>query len=84
MWVLLADGRSPLFCEESCTVGGLLVGRRDGLAVKVSDCGDGVSVGLWNSRVGGISNGLITYELDGKQYVVAAAGSRMVAFVLND
>jgi alcohol dehydrogenase (cytochrome c) len=38
---------------------------------------------LWNSRVGGISNGPITYELDGKQYVVAGAGSRLVAFVLN-
>jgi alcohol dehydrogenase (cytochrome c) len=38
---------------------------------------------LWNSRVGGISNGPITYEQDGKQYVVAGAGSRLVAFVLN-
>jgi alcohol dehydrogenase (cytochrome c) len=38
---------------------------------------------LWNSRVGGITNGPITYELDGKQYVVAGAGNRLVAFVLN-
>jgi alcohol dehydrogenase (cytochrome c) len=39
---------------------------------------------LWNSRVGGITNGPITYELDGKQYVVAGAGNRLVAFVLNE
>ena len=39
---------------------------------------------LWNSRIGGVTNGPITYELDGKQYVVAAAGSRFVAFVLNE
>jgi alcohol dehydrogenase (cytochrome c) len=38
---------------------------------------------LWNSRIGGVSNGPITYELDGKQHVVAGAGSRLVAFVLN-
>ncbi len=39
---------------------------------------------LWNSRIGGVTNGPITYELDGKQYVVAAAGNRFVAFVLNE
>ena len=39
---------------------------------------------LWNARVGGtVTNGPITYELDGLQYVVAGAGSRLVAFVLN-
>ena len=39
---------------------------------------------LWNSRIGGVTNGPITYELDGKQYVVAAAGTRFAAFVLNE
>ena len=39
---------------------------------------------LWNSRIGGVTNGPITYELDGLQYVVAAAGNRFVAFVLNE
>jgi alcohol dehydrogenase (cytochrome c) len=38
---------------------------------------------LWHSRVGAISNGPITYELDGLQYVVAAAGTSVFAFVLN-
>jgi alcohol dehydrogenase (cytochrome c) len=39
---------------------------------------------LWNARVGdSVSNGPITFELDGLQYVVAGAGGRLVAFVLN-
>jgi len=39
---------------------------------------------LWNARLGAsVSNGPITYELDGLQYVVAAAGGRIVSFVLN-
>jgi alcohol dehydrogenase (cytochrome c) len=39
---------------------------------------------LWHSRIGDISNGPITYELDGLQYVIAASGSRLAAFVLNE
>jgi alcohol dehydrogenase (cytochrome c) len=38
---------------------------------------------LWDSRIGNVTNGPITYELDGRQYVVAGAGGRMAAFVLN-
>jgi alcohol dehydrogenase (cytochrome c) len=40
---------------------------------------------LWNARLGSgsVTNGPITYELDGQQYVIAAAGSRTFAFVLN-
>ena len=38
---------------------------------------------LWSARIGSVTNGPITYELDGLQYVVAAAGSRLVAFVMN-
>ena len=34
--------------------------------------------------MGGVTNGPITYELDGKQYVVAAAGGRFVAFVMHE
>ena len=36
------------------------------------------------SFVGGITNGPITYELDGRQYVIAGAGTRLAAFVLNE
>jgi alcohol dehydrogenase (cytochrome c) len=39
---------------------------------------------LWHAGLNGtISNGPITYELDGRQYVVAAAGDTLWAFVLN-
>ncbi len=39
---------------------------------------------LWASRLpSGVTNGPITYELDGLQYVVVAAGNSIAAFVLN-
>jgi len=39
---------------------------------------------LWHSILNGsISNGPITYELDGRQYVVAAAGDTLWTFVMN-
>jgi len=39
---------------------------------------------LWNAGMGAsVTNGPMTYELDDRQYVVAGAGNRLVAFVLN-
>jgi alcohol dehydrogenase (cytochrome c) len=39
---------------------------------------------LWHAILNGtITNAPITYELDGRQYVVAAAGDSLWAFVLN-
>jgi alcohol dehydrogenase (cytochrome c) len=38
---------------------------------------------LWHSRIGTVTNGPITYELDGQQYVVVAAGTSIFAFVMN-
>ena len=39
---------------------------------------------LWHANLGaGLSNGPITYELDGRQYVVAAAGDTMWGFAMN-
>jgi alcohol dehydrogenase (cytochrome c) len=38
---------------------------------------------LWHSRIGQVTNAPITYQLDGFQYVVVAAGSTLFAFVLN-
>jgi alcohol dehydrogenase (cytochrome c) len=39
---------------------------------------------LWHAVLNGsITNGPITYELDGRQYVVAAAGDTLWSFVLN-
>ena len=37
---------------------------------------------LWHSRIGNVSNGPQTFMLDGKQYVLAAAGDQLFAFAL--
>jgi alcohol dehydrogenase (cytochrome c) len=40
---------------------------------------------LWHTAVGAnLVNGPITYELDGKQYVVAGVGDSLVAFTLSN
>jgi Glucose dehydrogenase len=39
---------------------------------------------LWHANLGSaVSNGPITYELDGLQYLVVGAGDRLFAFVMN-
>jgi alcohol dehydrogenase (cytochrome c) len=39
---------------------------------------------LWHTALGANqTNGAITYELDGKQYVVVGAGDTLVAFTLS-
>jgi alcohol dehydrogenase (cytochrome c) len=38
---------------------------------------------VWHSRLGVVSNAPQTYVLDGKQYLLAAAGDALVAFVMN-
>jgi acido-empty-quinoprotein group A len=39
---------------------------------------------LWHSRLGGpVANGPMSYELDGKQYVVVGGGDTVYAFALN-
>jgi alcohol dehydrogenase (cytochrome c) len=42
---------------------------------------DGVT--LWHQAIGRMNNGPITYELDGKQYLVVAGGSSLYAFALS-
>ncbi len=37
---------------------------------------------LWNTRIGWVSNPVQTYMLDGRQYVIAATGDTIWAFVL--
>jgi alcohol dehydrogenase (cytochrome c) len=39
---------------------------------------------LWHAGIGGsVSNGPITYEMDGNQYVLVATGDTLFAFVMN-
>ncbi len=37
---------------------------------------------LWHSRIGNVSNGPQTYMLDGRQYLLAASGDTLYAFVM--
>jgi alcohol dehydrogenase (cytochrome c) len=39
---------------------------------------------LWHSSIGRVGNGPITYELDGRQYVVMGAGSALFAWALPE
>ncbi len=62
------------------TAGNVLFGSgANGLAAYNATTGEP----LWDSRIGNVTNGPITYELDGRQYVIAGAGARLAAFVLN-
>jgi alcohol dehydrogenase (cytochrome c) len=38
---------------------------------------------LWHARVGGVSNAPGTYQLDGRQYIVVAAGDKIYSFRLQ-
>ena len=62
------------------TAGGLLFAG-DGAAISSrSIAANGKP--LWHSRIGNVSNAPQTYMLDGKQYVLAAAGDALFAFAL--
>jgi alcohol dehydrogenase (cytochrome c) len=63
------------------TAGNLVFGSGSG-GLQAYDAATGEA--LWHSRIGSVTNGPITYELDGLQYVVAGSGSRLAAFVLNE
>jgi alcohol dehydrogenase (cytochrome c) len=39
---------------------------------------------LWHSAIGRVGNGPITYELDGRQYVVVGGGTTLFAFALPE
>ena len=57
----------------------LFTGGSGGLEALNASTGDA----LWHSRIGQVTNAPITFELDGFQYVVAASGGTVFAFVLN-
>jgi len=57
----------------------LFTGGSGGLEALDAATGDA----LWHSRIGTITNGPITYEMDGLQYVICSSNSAIAAFVLN-
>jgi alcohol dehydrogenase (cytochrome c) len=62
------------------TAGNLLfTGGSGGLEALNATTGQAV----WHSRIGNVTNGPITYEMDGQQYVIVSSSSAIAAFVMN-
>jgi alcohol dehydrogenase (cytochrome c) len=57
----------------------LFTGGSGGLEALDAATGDA----LWHSRIGTVTNGPITYEMDGLQYVICSSNTAIAAFVLN-
>jgi alcohol dehydrogenase (cytochrome c) len=53
--------------------------RGNALALRTSD-----GATLWRSAIGGVGNAPITYELDGRQYLLVGGGGALFAFVLPE
>jgi alcohol dehydrogenase (cytochrome c) len=62
------------------TAGGLLFAGDGAGNLVAFDASNGAP--LWHARLGSVSNAPQTYTLDGKQYVLAAAGDALYAFAL--
>jgi alcohol dehydrogenase (cytochrome c) len=62
------------------TAGGLLFASDGGANLVAHDAVTGKA--LWNTRIGGVTNAPQTFMLDGRQYVMAATGDMLWAFVL--
>jgi alcohol dehydrogenase (cytochrome c) len=74
----LGDGASAagvLTTASGVTFTGDSVGNA--LALRTSD-----GATLWHSAIGRVGNGPVTYELDGRQYVLLGGGSALYAFAL--
>jgi alcohol dehydrogenase (cytochrome c) len=39
---------------------------------------------VWHSRIGSVSNAATTFMLDGRQYILAAAGDTLYAFAVYE
>jgi len=64
------------------TAGNLLFAADNSGHVLALDAAKGTT--LWHTSVGANQmNGAITYELDGKQYVVAGIGDSLIAYALH-
>jgi alcohol dehydrogenase (cytochrome c) len=64
------------------TAGGLVFAGDIGGSLVCYDAADGTI--LWHSRIGSVSNAPETYTIDGRQYVLAAAGDAVFAFALME
>ena len=67
-------------------VGALRASRADALAAVrgIGLAGQMHGATLWHSGIGKVANSPITYELDGRQYVVIGGGGVLYAFALPE
>jgi alcohol dehydrogenase (cytochrome c) len=72
-----ASGAGVLTTESGLTFTGDTAGNV--LALRTSD-----GKTLWHSGIGRVGNSPITYELDGRQYVLVAGGASLFAFALSE
>ena len=70
-----ASGAGVLTTESGLTFSGDTAGNA--LALRTSD-----GTTLWHAGIGRVGNGPITYELDGRQYVLIGGGSALYAWAL--
>jgi len=70
-----ASGAGVLTTESGLTFSGDTAGNA--LALRTSD-----GTTLWHAGIGRVGNGPITYELDGRQYVLIGGGSALYAWTL--
>ena len=68
-------GAGVLTTESGLTFSGDTAGNA--LALRTSD-----GTTLWHAGIGRVGNGPITYELDGRQYVLIGGGSALYAWTL--
>ena len=66
---------------EEVTAGRLIFGADAGGNFVARDVATGKP--LWHARLGNISNAAETYMLDGRQYVILAAGDSLYSFAVN-
>jgi len=76
----LGDGAAPAGVLTTAS-GVLFSGDNHGNALALRTA-DGTT--LWHSAIGTVGNAPITYELDGRQYVVMGGGGVLFGFVLPD
>jgi alcohol dehydrogenase (cytochrome c) len=72
-----ASGAGVLTTESGLTFTGDTAGTV--LALRTSD-----GVTMWHAGIGRVGNSPITYELDGRQYVLVAAGASLYAWALPE
>ena len=72
-----ASGAGVLTTDSGLTFTGDSAGNVLGLRTS-----DGVT--LWHAAIGRVGNGPITYELDGRQYVLVGGGGALFAWALPE